>query len=285
MTDLAAQRRFYAEEVQIASNIRSARIVEALASVPRERFLPTGPWMVRSDGDFGAPVRLTPDADPRHVYHNISVAIDPGRMLFNGMPGLICMAMDALGIEAGTRALHVGAGTGYFTALMGHAAGPAGRVVAIEADETLAAQATANLASTPWIEVRHGDGTGALNEPFDAILVNAGVTHPLDAWLDAVSPAGRMVIPLTAAMAPMGNIGKGLMLLLTKTAHAEAFDVRVLTFVAIYSAVGIRDEALNAEIGKALAKHPFPPLKRLRRAAHERSESCWLHAASFCLAM
>ncbi|HTM25710.1 MAG TPA: methyltransferase domain-containing protein [Vicinamibacterales bacterium] len=285
MTDLAAQRRFYAEEVQIASNIRSARIVEALARVPRERFLPPGPWTIRSDGDFGAPPRQTPDADPRHVYHNIAVAIDPGRMLFNGMPGLICTAMDALGVEAGRRALHLGAGTGYFTALMGHAVSPAGRVVAIEADEALAAQAKANLAPMPWIDVRHGDGSAALDESFDAILVNAGVTHPLDVWLDAVSPAGRMVIPLTAAMAPMGNIGKGLMLLVTKTADADAFDVRVLTFVAIFSAIGVRDEALNAEIGKALAKHPFPPLKRLRRGPHERSESCWLHGASFCLAI
>ncbi|HYT77493.1 MAG TPA: methyltransferase domain-containing protein [Vicinamibacterales bacterium] len=285
MTDLAVQRRFYAEEIQIAANIRSPRIIEALASVPRERFLPPGPWTIRSDGDFGAPPRQTPDADPRYVYHNIAIAIDHARMLFNGMPGLICMAMDALGIGAGARVLHVGTGTGYFTALMGHCTEATGRVVGVEVDEPLAAQAKANLASMPWIEMRHGDATAALNESFDAILVNAGVTHPLDTWLDAVPGGGKIVFPLTAAIAPMGNIGKGLMLLLTKTPSPDAFDVRVLTFVAIFSAVALRDDGLNTEIGKALSKHPFPPLKRLRRDGHEKSDSCWMHAASFCLGM
>jgi hypothetical protein len=55
--------------------------------------------------------------------------------------------------------------------------------------------------------------------------------------------------------------------------------------VAIYSALGIRDEALNAEIGKGLQKNPFPPLKTLRRDPHEQTEACWLHAPGFCLGM
>src|SRR6185503_12102600 len=96
VTDLTAQRRFFAEEVQMASNIRSAAVVEALATVERERFLPPGPWMVRGEADFMAPPRQTPDADPRHVYHNIAVGIEPSRMLFNGTPGLLAMAIDAL---------------------------------------------------------------------------------------------------------------------------------------------------------------------------------------------
>jgi protein-L-isoaspartate(D-aspartate) O-methyltransferase len=283
MTDLSAQRRFFAEEVQIASNIRSPLLVEALAAVPRERFLPAGPWTIRSDADFGAAPRQTPDADPRHVYHNVSIAIDPARTLFNGMPGLIGMAIDALAVGRGARVAHIGIGTGYFAALLGHCAGPTGRVVGIEIDDQLAAQAKTNLASMPWIDVRHADGSAPFSESFDAILVNAGVTHPLETWLDALEPGGRMVVPLTASMPPTGNIGKGLLLLLTKAEAGGAVDVRVLTFVAIFSAAGIRDEALNAEIGKALAKHPFPPLERLRRDAHDRDESCWLHAPSFCL--
>ncbi len=36
------------------------------------------------EGDFGAGQRPTPEADPRHVYHNFSIAIDPARKLFNG---------------------------------------------------------------------------------------------------------------------------------------------------------------------------------------------------------
>ena len=282
MIDLSARRRFFAEEVQMVANIRSASVVEALASVPRERFLPPGPWTVRSEADFGSPPRQTEDADPRHVYHNIAIGIEPARMLFNGAPSVVGMAIDALGVKPGARVMHIGAGTGYFTAILAHCTGGGGRVVAFEVDGGLASQAAANLASMPWVEVRHGDGTGALQETFDAILVNAGVTHPLDTWLDGLADGGRMVIPLTAAMGPMTNIGKGLMLLLTRTADPQALDVRLLTFVAIFSAVGVRNDELNGELAGAMTKRPFGPLKRLRRDAHERSDTCWLHGSGIC---
>ena len=62
--------------------------------VPRERFLPPGPWTVRSEADFGGPARQTPDDDPRHVYHNLSVAIDPARQLFNGPPSLVALCIE-----------------------------------------------------------------------------------------------------------------------------------------------------------------------------------------------
>src|SRR5262249_59930186 len=112
-----------------------------------------------------------------------------------------------------------------------------GRVLAMEADEALAATAHANLASMPWIEARHSDGMSAFGESFDGILVNAGVTHPPDVWLDALATGGRLILPLTAtmmaplpAMSPMANIGKGLLLLLTRTDGAPAFAPRAVTF-------------------------------------------------------
>ena len=284
MSDLAAVRRFYAEEVQMVAGLKSTALVDALATVPREEFLPPGPWTIRSDADLGGgPPRQTPDADPRHVCHNVAIGIDPGRNLYNGNPGLIGMAIDVLGVSAGSHALHVGAGTGYYTALMGRCAGPSSRVLALEIDEPLASRAKANLASMPWIEVRHGDGSAPFDETFDVILVNAGMTHPPDAWLDALAPGGRMVLPLTASMGPMGNIGKGLLLLLARADDPASISARVLAFVAIFNAVGIRQEWLNPEIGKALQSQPFPPLKRLRRDEHVKGAGCWLHAPSFCL--
>jgi len=283
MSDLSAQRRFYAEEVQMLASLNSVALVDALATVPRERFLAPGPWTIRSEADFAATPRQTPDADPRHVYHNVAIAIDPARTLFNGVPSLIAMAIERLGLAAGTRALHIGTGTGYYTALMGACVGGSGRVVGLEADEGLAARAKTNLESMPWVDVRHADGMAPFEETFDAILVNAGTTHPPDPWLDALDSGGRMIIPLTATMGPMGNIGKGLLLLLTRTEDPSALTARVVTFVAIFNAVGARDETLNAELGKALQKMPFPPLKRLRRDAHEHSAACWLHGPTFCL--
>src|SRR5262249_19227852 len=184
-TDLDAQRRFYAEEIQIASNLRSTAIVDALAAVPREQFLPPGPWTIRGESDLGGPLRQTPGDDPRFVYHNVSIAIDPARMLFNGAPSVMGMAIDRAMVGPGCRVAHIGAGTGYFTALMGHCVGPTGFVLGVEADAALAERAAANLRALPSVEIRHGDGTGPMPGPLDAVLVNAGVTHPRHEWLDA----------------------------------------------------------------------------------------------------
>ena len=287
--EIDLRRRFFAEELEAVCKLRSPRLIEALATVPREAFLPPGPWTVLTEMDFlGGASRtgLTADANPARVNHNIAVAIDPARQLFNGQPGMLAVCIDALDLAPGARVLHVGCGLGYYAAVMAHCAGAQGRLVAIEADEALAAEAARNLSSMPWVRVRHGDGTELGGETFDAILVNAGVTHPLDAWLDGLAPGGRMVIPITATMPPMGNIGKGLVFVMTKKPDGE-IAARVLTVVAIFSAVGIRDDSLNPFLGKALLGGPaqWASVSRLRRDQHQASSSCWLHTSRYCLAM
>ena len=211
--DLALRRRFYAEEIEAVAKLRSPLLVTALAEVPREDFLGTGPWTVLADADFSglsAPrTRETPDTDPARVYHNIAIALDPSRQLFNGQPGTLASWIDTLALSSGSRVLHVGAGTGYYTAVMAHCVGESGRVLAYEADAQLAARARAALTPIPWVTVVSEARVDRFDEAFDAILVNAGVTHPLDAWLDALAPGGRMILPMTATMPAMGPIGKG----------------------------------------------------------------------------
>ena len=283
--EMIARRRFYAEEIQAVANIKSDAVVEALASVERERFLPPGPWAIRSEADFMAPMRHTPGADPRHVCHNVAIGIDPARMLFNGAPSVIASAIDALTLAPGDRVLHIGTGLGYYTALMAQCVGPGGRVLGIEVDQDLATGARVNLRDMDWVEVRHGDASDSFAETFDAILVNAGVTHPLPSWLDALSEHGRMIVPITATFGPVSTIGKGPMLLVSVTPDRERFTVRPAGFVAIYSAFGVRNDTMNASIGQALSRMPFSPIKSLRRDAHDADETCWAHSPDVCLSL
>ena len=179
MSDLALRRRFFADEIEAVANLSSPALIEALATVPRERFLGEGPWLVLSEADILTPPRRTPDAHPRRVYHNIGIAIDASRRLFNGMPSLLSGAIEALGIQPGHHVLHIGTGTGYYTALLAHCTGPTGRVVGIEVDADLGDRARRALSDLPWAEVWTGDARTLADETFDAVLVNAGVTHAL----------------------------------------------------------------------------------------------------------
>ena len=93
-------RAWYAEEVRVAGTVEHEAVVQAFASVPREHFLGPGPW--RFLGQIGRDrYRTTPDADPRHVYHNVVVALDETRRLNNGQPSLWGFVLDRLGLVAG----------------------------------------------------------------------------------------------------------------------------------------------------------------------------------------
>jgi len=95
--------------------------------------------------------------------------------------------------------LHVGGGTGYYTAILVEIVGPSGRVT--EIDEGPAARARRNPAGFPSVEVVHADGTTYDAGWSDAILVNAGATQPQPTWLDSLRPGGRLVFPLTGSSA------------------------------------------------------------------------------------
>jgi protein-L-isoaspartate(D-aspartate) O-methyltransferase len=279
--DLNIRRQLFAEDIALLANLRTPALIQALATVPREQFLPPGPWLLAGDTSWASDPHPTPDADPRHLYHNCFVAIDPQRLLFNAPPGHMALQIDALGLRPGGRVLHVGAGLGYYSALMGATVGPAGRALVIEVDERLAGAAAANLAAMPWVEVRHGNGIGPFDERFDGILINAGVTHPHSTWLDALAAGGRLALPLTSSKRKASTISRGVVLLIGRTV-ADAFEARVLTQVAIFSAIGLRDDALNQRLGELLAQSPSPRVTGFSRVSHEPGPGCWFHAPDFC---
>lgn len=268
-------RSWFAEDLRVTSNLKSPSLIEALARVPRERFLGPGPWLIRGNEMESGP-RPTDDADPRHVYHNVSIALDTDRHLYNGQPGLIASWLDALQIAPGERVLHIGCGTGYYTALIASMVGPSGRVWAIDVDPLLAARAAANLEEWPWADARQGDGRTDLPQALDAILVNAGSTHVLDEWLDALRDGGRLLTPLTVSIPAMpASISKGVVL--TATRRGDQWPARVASMVAIYSLTGLRDDAMNKALGQALMAGAGAGVTRLRRDPHDADAQCWLH--------
>ena len=274
-------RRYFAEDLRVTHGLRSTRLVDAIAATPRERFLPAGPWLLRGPYDTG--VRSSDDADPRHVYHDVAIGIDPSRNLFNGQPSLVAGWIESLNVDEGARVLHIGCGTGYFTAWLAAITGSAGKVFAIDVDPQLAARAGTNLRGYPWVEVRAGDGLTGLPADIDVLIVHAGATHVADAWLDTLGGAGRMLVPLTCTCPGMpANISKGMVLRVAR--RADAWEAKFGFPVAIYSLVGARDDAAQALLGKALKSGTFQQVTRLRRDRHDAGPSCWLHGTSNCLA-
>ena len=274
-------RRFFANELRVTYGLTSPRLVDAIAAVPRERFLPPGPWWIR--GPYDQRPRQTQSDEPSEICHDVAVAIDLERTLFNGQPSLIATWLQALDIKEGDRVIHIGCGPGYFTAWMAETVGATGHVFAVDVDHDLAERAKGNLAEYCWVEVQAGDGINNLPSDADVVLVHAGVTHLVDPWLDALKDGGRLMAPLTCIMPAMPpGIGKG-MTLLVKRNGAE-WSARLAAPVAIFSFVGeARNEEMQAKLGKAMMAGTFTRVARLRRDAHEPTAGCWLHGATSCL--
>jgi protein-L-isoaspartate(D-aspartate) O-methyltransferase len=272
-------RRRFAADLRARAGLTSDALVDAFGRVPRERFLGPGPWMIRGGRDR-AP-RATLDADPRQVYQDVSVAVDLARDLYNGQPSTIAGWLETLAIRPGDHVLHIGCGTGYYTAVIAELAGSTGQVAAIEVDDELAGRAAAALAPWPWASVRRGDGRSGLPE-VDVLLVHAGATHILDAWLDAVRDAGRLLVPLTCTLPGMpASLSKGIVV--TAARQGGDWSARAGSLVMIYALAAARDDAMNARLGRALMSGRAPAIRRIRRDPHDLSPGCWLHGAS-CLA-
>jgi len=98
------------------------------------------PGLGRSRAQCAWDYWTTPDADPRNVYHDTLIALEAERGINNGRPSLWIALFDELGIAAGERVLHLGCGTGYYSAVA-ELVGTTGTVTAIEIDAQLAVRA------------------------------------------------------------------------------------------------------------------------------------------------
>lgn len=272
-------RRWFAEDLRVAAPVRhNEAVLDAFARVPRERFCGDGPWHIHPRR-LGAPPYTTKDSAPDALYHDVLVAIDKERDLNNGQPSLWAFIFDQLDLAAGQSVLQIGAGTGYYTAILADIVGPTGRVEAVELDPALAGRAQETLEAWPWASVRHGNGAVQdRGDAVDTIIVFAGATHPTTGWLSRLAPGGRLLVPLTAAN------GWGFLLLLEK--KVSGFAARSLGRCGFFHCDGARrpeEESRLQEALSALGRDEMPIRALHRGKAKPGTKGVWLEGEDYWL--
>jgi len=117
---LEAHRAFFASLITAQAGLPTGRLSEAFAATPRERFLGPGPWKIFTSTGY----ITTPTDDPAFLYQDVTVALSEASKINNGQPVLHAVGLSALNPQPGEMAVHIGAGTGYYTAILARLVGP-----------------------------------------------------------------------------------------------------------------------------------------------------------------
>lgn len=184
------------------------RVLDAMARVPRHDFVS--------------------DRYRDQAYEDHPLPIGEGQTI--SQPYIVALMLEALGPKAGDKALEVGTGSGYATALLAELTG---QVFSIERHRALADGARELLARLGYRNVRVmvGDGSQGLPacSPFDVILVSAAAPELPHVLLEQLPEGGRMIVP----------VGRGdsqqLQLVRKQGGHAEITLRELCRFVPLVS--------------------------------------------------
>jgi protein-L-isoaspartate(D-aspartate) O-methyltransferase len=256
-------REFYARFIVKSAGSSDERLMAVFSAVPREDYVGPGPWQVF----VGSGYLPTISSDPRLLYQDIVIGLATDRGINNGQPSLHARCLAACAPRSGENAIHIGAGTGYYTAVLARLVGTQGGVFALEIEPDLAARARNNLAHLPNVSVSCASAAEASLPDCDLIYVNAGATHPLPSWLDALNIGGRLIFPLTP------NEGFGCMLLVTRTSES-AYAASIVTRAAFIPCIGARDDAMSRAVAAALERQSLKSVRSLRRD-DSADETAW----------
>jgi protein-L-isoaspartate(D-aspartate) O-methyltransferase len=261
MDRLTDFRSVFAEAVVARAGSRDPRLKAAFAFVPRHEFVPPGPWRFAEDGP------LTASADPALLYQDLALGLSLERGIPTGLPSLHARCLDASEPRPGESVVQIGAGAGYFTAILAELVGPSGKVRAFEVDPVLAASAQQNLArwSQAFVEARSGTGT---EEPADLIYVCAGVQQIPRAWLRALRSGGRLILPLVP-----GDVEGGV-LLIRKTSD-ERYEARFVTAARFVPCIGATDANAATALRAAFARGDSSSVRSLRLEPEPPDSSSW----------
>jgi protein-L-isoaspartate(D-aspartate) O-methyltransferase len=177
--DFEALREQMVQQQLVGRNINDRRVLDAMRSVPRHRFVPE---------------------NAQHMaYWDGPLSIGDGQTI--SQPYIVALMTQLLRTKGGEKVLEVGCGSGYQAAVL---ACLVHQVISIERHATLASRAerTLNELGHDNVRVMVGDGSlGVLSDaPFDAIIITAAAPSIPVALKEQTAPGGRIV-------APVGSLG------------------------------------------------------------------------------
>jgi len=172
---LANDRRIMIARHLRGRGIRSQRVLDAMARVPREQFLP--------------------ESMRASAYSDCALSIDCGQTI--SQPYMVALMTELLELNGTELVLEVGTGSGYQTAVLAELCH---RVVSIERHTLLSRQAGAVLDALGYgnIELIVGDGSQGYPAAaaFDRVLVAAAAGEYPETLFEQLVEGGRLVIPL-----------------------------------------------------------------------------------------
>ncbi len=180
--EFASQREDMVERQLRRRGISDGRVLSAMATIPRERFVPE-PYARRAYADSALPIGFD---------QTIS------------QPWIVAAICEALELEGSDKVLEVGTGSGYSAAVLSQLAREVATIervpdLAQRARETLRDLGIAN------VEVMVGDGSAGFPDraPFDAIAVHATAPGPPPTLIRQLAVGGRLVVPIASRAADM----------------------------------------------------------------------------------
>lgn len=155
--------------------IRDERVLDALARVPREKFVD--------------------EAFEHKAWENVALPIGCGQTI--SQPYMVARMTELLELNHESRVLEIGTGSGYQTAILAHLVR---HVCSVERIKGLQWQARRRLKQLDLhnVSTRHGDGWQGwqARAPFDAIIVTAAPPEIPTALLAQLDEGGILILPV-----------------------------------------------------------------------------------------
>jgi len=175
MTDHDVSRKQMVEHQIMSRGVKDNRVLDAMLKVPRHAFV---------SAEF-----------QRLAYSDQPLSIGEGQTI--SQPYMVALMTELLQLKGDEKALEIGAGSGYQTAVLAELAG---EIYTVEIVNILAKRSKKLLEKLGYENIRFkiGDGYFGWEEhaPFDVIIVTCGPNSVPQPLIDQLAEGGRLVIPV-----------------------------------------------------------------------------------------